>query len=56
MQPCVHTYRSAFYVGRRNKLFLARLSLHAHYTVRMTLQSVDNDGNDGLARPYTKTN
>ncbi len=45
------------WVSELNKsLFLARPSLHARYTVRITLQTVNTDGNDGLtkARPYIK--
>ena len=54
----MYKFRSAFNVGRKNtELFLARLSLHARYTVRMMLQSVNTDGHDGLtkARPYIKS-
>jgi len=50
-------YHSHFDVGRKNKsLFLAHPSLHARYTMRMTLHTVNTDGNDGMtkARPYIK--
>ena len=44
-------YCSHFDVGRKNKqLFLAQPSLHARYTVQMTLETVNTDGNDGLTK------